>query len=341
MHASIIPLLRCPAHGGTLRLAEHAEGLLTDGLLLSDDGTTYPIRNAVAYLYVDDAHWAPKAREAQGWVQLFRDTNGYIDNADDFRMPYLAEPPWNEIAPQFDVMLDLAQPGPGTRVLDLGAGRGWAARRFAQRGCTTVAVDVVDDPLIGLGRIRALTVQDGTQISPIVADGENLPFAPGSFDLVFCAATLHHATNLPLLLRNVAKVLRPGGLLVAINEPIIADQVNEAVALATSEAAREMAYGINETRPHLADYRRALRAAGLRERQIFPWQTYTIGLEDLRTWAGQLGVLTPDALPTRRDPLAWLRRRRNPANQRERLLGTWNEYLFRTLGGTAVVVAER
>jgi SAM-dependent methyltransferase len=308
--------------------------------LVSATGAAYVIRRGVAYLYVADARWASKAREAHGWVQLFRDTNGYIANPDDLRMPYIAEPPWNEIAPQFDVMLTIAQPAPGMRVLDLGAGRGWAARRFAQRGCTTLAVDVVDDPLIGLGRVRDLAAHDGTQISPIVADGENLPFAADSFDLVFCAATLHHATNLPLLLRNVGRVLRPGGMLVAINEPIIPDQQDEATALAHSEAARELAYGINETRPHLDDYRWALRNAGLRDVRIFPWQTHTIGLDDLEIWAGQLGVSKPDELRLRRDRLGWLRRK-PAATERDRIVAMWNEQLFRTVGGTTMIVARR
>jgi SAM-dependent methyltransferase len=340
MHTSIIPLLRCPASGSALYLDGPAEGVVKEGVLRSAAGTTYPVRQGIAYLYVDDARWAPKAREATGWVRLFRDTNGYAANADDFQMPYLGEPPWNEIAPQFDVMLDIAEPGPGTRVLDLGAGRGWAARRFAQRGCVTVAVDVVDDSLIGLGRVHDLAAHDGTQISPIVADGENLPFAAGSFDLVFCAATLHHATNLPLLLRNVGRVLRPGGMLVAINEPVIPDALDEAAALAHSEAAREMAYGINETRPHLDDYRRALRDAGLGEQRIFPWQTQKIGLDDLRLWAGQLGVSKPDDLPQRRDWLGWIRRSPE-ASERDRLVAAWNEYMFRAIGGTAVIVATR
>lgn len=340
MHASIIPLLRCPASGQPLRLDGPAQAVIEEGTLRSAASTTYPVRQGIAYLYVDDARWAPKAREARGWVQLFRDTNGYVANADDLRMPYIAEPPWNEIAPQFDVMLELAQPGPGMCVLDLGAGRGWAARRFAQRGCTTLAVDVIDDPLIGLGRARDLAAHDGTQVDAIVADGEHLPFAAASFDLVFCAATLHHATNLPLLLRNVGHVLRPNGMLIAINEPVIPDALDETTALAQSEAAREMAYGINETRPHLDDYRRALHSAGLREQRIFPWQTYAIGLDDLRIWAGQLGVATPEELPQRREPLRWLRRSPAPA-ERDRLVAAWNEHLFRTLGGTAMIVARR
>jgi len=338
VQTEILPLLRCPATGGPLALDGPAGERIVEGALVGPRGARYPVRGGVAHLYVDDARWAPKAREARGWVQLFRDTGGYIDDPDDYLMPHVGRPPWDEIAPQFDIALEIAAPRPGLRVLDLGAGRGWAARHFARRGCATLAVDVVDDPLVGVGRSLTLAAHDGTRISPLVADGENLPIAPGSLDVVFCAATLHHATNLAALLRNVGRALRLGGLLVAINEPIIPDRVAEAAALAEPDTARELSYGINETRPHLDDYRRALRGAGLRERRIFPWQTYRIGLEDMRIWAGQLGVAGPDALPRPRGPLAWLRR---APSDLEGLRRAWGEHLFRTRGGTAIIIAER
>jgi protein-L-isoaspartate O-methyltransferase len=74
------------------------------------------------YLYVNDAAWEPKAREAQGWVQLFRDTHGYDHAGDDIHWPYVDAQPWLDNARMFDIALDLLQPKPGARVLDLGAG---------------------------------------------------------------------------------------------------------------------------------------------------------------------------------------------------------------------------
>ncbi|NJL34943.1 MAG: class I SAM-dependent methyltransferase [Chloroflexaceae bacterium] len=139
---------------------------------------------------------------------------------------------------------------------------------------------MIDDPFVGVGRALTLAAQDGTQITPVVADGENLPFAAGSLDIVFCAATLHHATNLQMLLQNIQRVLRPGGVLIAINEPIISDAIPEHVALSEADTSRELSYGINETRPHLDGYRQALQRAGLREQRIFSWQAYRIGLSE-------------------------------------------------------------
>jgi SAM-dependent methyltransferase len=344
MQADIIPLLCCPVDGSRLQLEGPAQdNYVREGAFVClAHHHRYSIHDGVSYLYVDDKEWQPKAREAAGWVQLFRDTGGYIDDPDDYTMPHVGRPPWNEIAPQFDLALELASLVPGKRVLDLGAGRGWAARHFARQGCITVAVDVVGDPLVGVGRSLTLAAHDGSRITPLVADGENLPITSGSFDVVFCAATLHHATNLHRLLTNIKRVLRPGGVLIAINEPVIPDTVTERDALLEKDTVRELSYGINETRPHLDDYRQALRRAGLRERSIFPWQVYRIGLEDMRTWAGQLGVSDPLELSNNRGRslFHWLRRK-TPIDDLARLRQAWGEHVFRKLGGAAIIFAER
>src|SRR5438105_237704 len=40
------------------------------------------------------------------------------------------------------------------RILDLGAGSGWLAHRLTQRGHRVVAIDLLEDPLDGLGAVR-------------------------------------------------------------------------------------------------------------------------------------------------------------------------------------------
>ncbi|NJM07212.1 methyltransferase domain-containing protein [Candidatus Gracilibacteria bacterium] len=198
MHLSTIPLLRCPATGGPLSLIEppDSEWIETGTLRSIRSGATFAIRDGMAHIYVDDQRWAPKAQEARGWVQMARDLGFYHHGDEDLRLPYFGAPPWIDIARQFDILLDIAEPGPGTRVLDLGAGRGWAAHCFARRGCQAFAVDICDDAQIGLGRARAMMAQSQLRFDTFIADGENLPFANDSFDFVFSAAALHHATDL-------------------------------------------------------------------------------------------------------------------------------------------------
>ena len=99
------------------------------------------------------------------------------------------------------------------------------------RRCRAVALDIVPDANVGLGRGRALMEDADVYFERVIGDGERLPFNPESFDLVFSHASLHHSSNLPLLLQNVSRVLRPGGRLCAI-EPSISILESEEKVLA-------------------------------------------------------------------------------------------------------------
>jgi SAM-dependent methyltransferase len=105
---------------------------------------------------------------------------------------------------------------PGTeRVLDLGAGNGWLARRLAGRHRVT-ALDV-DAGDTGLGAL------DDPRVGRVRAELEAIPARTGAFDVVVAAASLHHARSLPRALAEIARVLRPRGLLVVADSPFYAD----------------------------------------------------------------------------------------------------------------------
>ncbi len=345
MRAVLIPHLCCPWDAGSLRLVGPTQDWIETGCLVCERCTRqYGITQGMPRLFVDDALWQPKAHEGQGWVQLFRDTDGYQHDATDLLWPYYDEQPWLDIARQFDIALELVRPQPGQWVLDLGAGRGWAAKQFALCQCQSVAVDVFDDMQVGLGRSRAMMDDAQVVFDAVIADGERLPFHPATFDLVFCAATLHHATNLVQLLTNIGRVLRPGGHLVAIHEPCIADGTDDVALRQSPEMARELAYNIHETRPRLDEYRAALRAAGLHEQAILPWLTYTMPLHAMSSWSAELQILGPAGLP-----LPWTLKAATNL-QRFGLARTspddmvrhrWAEYLLRERSGAIIVVATK
>lgn len=345
MNRHILPILRCPASGAALTLEAAAGDWIDRGTLISaKTGQRYPIIDGLPHLYVDDQRWEPKAREARGWVQLFKDTDGFVLDDGDFTLPYHDQQPWIDIARQFDIMLSLIDPRPGDWVLDIGAGRGWAAKQFAVRGCHTVAVDVVADTTVGLGRSRALMQQANVTFDALIADGENLPLIPDHFDIVFCAATLHHATNLPLLLRNIQRILRPGGRLVAINEPCIADATDDEQLWHSPELVRELSYGINETRPRLHEYRKALNQAELREESFFLWNTHGLELHHLASWSTELGILSPQQLHETQPPpprwQRWLGRQPAPPTP-EHLRRQWCDYVIQQCGGVAIIIAQK
>lgn len=296
----LVDLLACPACQGTLLelTAEEmrAEEIWEGAITCQNCGRSYPIQQGMPHLYVNDASWRSKAREAAGWVTLHKQQGVYeqAEQAVDLQIPYHPEEPWLTVARGFDVALSqLGLTGRET-VLDLGAGRGWAAKQFALRGCRVVALDVVADENIGLGRGRVLMEQANTHFERMIGDGEKLPFRPGVFDVVFCAAALHHSSNLPLLLRQAGRVTKAGGRLCAINEPVISLLHDEREVLA-GDASAELAVGINETRPNILGYLAALADNGFEVVQILPAALYHESEATLVSRAQELGAIRPDA----------------------------------------------
>lgn len=103
------------------------------------------------------------------------------------------------------------------RVLELGAGRGWAAHALAGDGHDVIATDILDDGVIGLGRAAKLQA-DGPWFGCVRSAAEELPFRSESFDCVFCFTTLQHVLDLERAIREAARVLKPGGLFFAFEE---------------------------------------------------------------------------------------------------------------------------
>jgi SAM-dependent methyltransferase len=101
----------------------------------------------------------------------------------------------------------LLEDAPG-RVLEVGSGTG---------DFTKHVHDALDGKLIAVdlsARMVALTRQRG--IGASVADIEALPFEDGAFDSVLANRVLYHLPNLDRGLREIVRVLRPGGRLVAV-----------------------------------------------------------------------------------------------------------------------------
>lgn len=97
---------------------------------------------------------------------------------------------------------------PGQRVLDLGCGEGHHAAAMVRRGCRVVAADID----VGAVRRAASSVP---VVGAAVADAQHLPFADAAFDAVVCTETLEHVADDAAAMWEIARVLRPGGLLLA------------------------------------------------------------------------------------------------------------------------------
>lgn len=106
------------------------------------------------------------------------------------------------------------------RVLDLGAGVGWLSYRMALKGCRPVAVDLLDDPLDGLGAARHYTAVLDEPFLAYQAEFDDLPFADAQFDLAVFNASFHYSTDYQRTLREVRRVLAWGGRVVILDTPV-------------------------------------------------------------------------------------------------------------------------
>src|SRR4030095_7538507 len=122
--------------------------------------------------------------------------------------------------------------------------------------------------LVGAAAIRSLAAESGLPIEVVEEFSERLPFPGGSFDVVFARAVLHHMKDLDAACCEFARVLKPGGRLVAVREHVISRSEDLPAFLDAHPLHRY--YG-GEHAYLLAEYQRAIQAAGLRiEAQIAP-----------------------------------------------------------------------
>jgi ubiquinone/menaquinone biosynthesis C-methylase UbiE len=103
------------------------------------------------------------------------------------------------------------------RALDVGAGAGALAFALAPRVREVVAVEI-DEELAARARADA-----PGNVEVLVADGEQLPFERASFDFAGTLRTLHHTPRPELLVAELARVTRPGGTILVVDQLAPAD----------------------------------------------------------------------------------------------------------------------
>lgn len=103
---------------------------------------------------------------------------------------------------------------PGTSVLDFGAGTGWLSRFLTQLGCRTILLDVSPSAL-GIAREtfhKIPVVGERPEPSFLRFDGRHIDLPDESVDRVVCFDAFHHAPNPAEVLREFARILKPGGI---------------------------------------------------------------------------------------------------------------------------------
>jgi 2-polyprenyl-3-methyl-5-hydroxy-6-metoxy-1,4-benzoquinol methylase len=97
----------------------------------------------------------------------------------------------------------------GKIVLDFGCGNGAQTAEFMQDECKIVALDVDEGDLRELS--RHFRSQKGSSVLPVRYDGLSVPVADASVDVVLCYEVIEHVPDERQALREIRRVLKPGG----------------------------------------------------------------------------------------------------------------------------------
>lgn len=115
---------------------------------------------------------------------------------------------YEEYAPWMTEVMGFSDFG-GQRLLEVGCGMGTDLLQFARAGANVTGVDLTPRSVETSRHHLELWGQIGDFA---LTDAENLPFASESFDVVYSNGVLHHTPDTAGAIREIHRVLRPGGL---------------------------------------------------------------------------------------------------------------------------------
>jgi ubiquinone/menaquinone biosynthesis C-methylase UbiE len=124
---------------------------------------------------------------------------------------------------ELERLVAIANPQPDWVALDIATGGGHTARTFAPHVAHVTASDITPNMLEAARGF--ITGQGIANVDFQLADAEQLPFEDSRFDLVTCRIAPHHFPDAPRFVREAARVLQPGGLLLVQDQVAPEDHV--------------------------------------------------------------------------------------------------------------------
>lgn len=269
MKERVLKYIKCPKCGSnkfSVAKTEVNRVEIREGTLTCDNcNQEFNIHKGILNLLID-----PRKEvrlEQKGWVDLI----GNSEDSDEFILS-LPRPPlglknrygdeqidhWRPSADNFDQVFNKLNLGGEERVLDIGAGRCWSIRKFAEKGCYCIALDIVPTKYIGLESSDIYFKSENLYFERILGDMEDLPFEDGAFDIIFSTASLHHSSNLDIVFNEISRCLSEQGMLALAGEPChgFLRKLREKPGL------EEISHRINENTYTFFDWKRVTKTQG-------------------------------------------------------------------------------
>ncbi|MEU1677395.1 methyltransferase domain-containing protein [Streptomyces roseifaciens] len=128
---------------------------------------------------------------------------------------------WDDEAPEVDpkdrltdVLIEQVALRPGQHLLDIGCGQGRPALRLAEASGGEVTGITVSAEQVAAGTEAAAGAGLADRVRFALADVSELPYADGEFDAAWAMESLMYLGDRPAALREIARVLKPGGVFV-------------------------------------------------------------------------------------------------------------------------------
>jgi SAM-dependent methyltransferase len=156
-------------------------------------------------------------------AELLKAADGYFSglniDSEQCHKPFSNPGDAIHITRHLSLLLEAANLFPGADVLDFGCATGWLTLALAELGSNAVGVDISPSAVALAEQLKARqSDRPGGSSRFLAYDGQRLPLEDETLDRVVCFDAFHHVKDQPHVLREFARVLRPGGR-IAMVEP--------------------------------------------------------------------------------------------------------------------------
>jgi ubiquinone/menaquinone biosynthesis C-methylase UbiE len=187
--------------------------------------------------------------------------------------------------PDLEAMLAAGVATGRERVLDVGCGPGATALAFAARVASVVALDLTPAMLAQARKTAAERGLDNLRFE--LGNAADLPFPDASFDVVASRLAAHHVADPQAMVREVARVLAPGGMFL-LSDTIAPEDPARDTFLNAFELLRDPSH----VRDHrLSEWQAMFRAAGLEPVCLGRYDIH----QDFEPWVARMAT-PPDAV---------------------------------------------